>query len=175
MASRRGSPNTSKWSIISLTPSRSSSQNKNGPSAGPVLGVRPTRLRRERRAASTTRLRAGVLEREPSCQPLLHVVERRAVEVQVALLVHDDLDAVDLELLVVRPDLAVELQRVREPRAPPALDAHPQEDSVGQTLGPLELPHLLGRGFGQRHRHTAPPALYVEDAAAAPSLIHFVL
>src|SRR6059036_687839 len=174
MASRRGSPNTSKWSIP-LTPSGSRRQNKNGPSAGPFSVVRPTRLRRERRAASTARLCAGVLERESPRQPLLHVVECRAVEVQVALLVHDDLDAVDLELFVVRPDLAVELERVREPRASPTLDAHPQEDGVGQTLGPLELPHLLGRGFGQRHRHTAPPVLYVEDAAAAPSLIHFVL
>src|SRR6266481_5881039 len=97
MASRRGSPKTSKWSM-SLTPSRS---------------------RRERRAASTARLGAGVHEREPARQPLLHIVECRAVEVQIALLVHNDLDAVDLELFVVWPDLAVELQRVREPRAPP--------------------------------------------------------
>src|SRR5213078_2425893 len=149
---------------------------RTGPLPGPFSVVRPTRLRRERRAASTARLCAGVLERESPRQPLLHVVERRAVEVQVALLVHDDLDAVDLELLVVRPDLAVELQRVREPRAPPALDAHPREDSVGQALRPLELLDLVGRGFGQPHRHTVPlPVLYREDAATAPSFIHFVL
>src|SRR5215470_7321363 len=82
------------------------------------------RLRRERRAASTARLRIGVDEREATRQPLLNVVERRAVEVEVALLVDHDLDAVELELLVVRPDLAVELQGVRHPRASAALHAH---------------------------------------------------
>src|SRR5438309_3497735 len=91
------------------------------------------RLRRERRAASTARLRLGVDEGEAARQPLLDVVECRAVQVEVALLVHHDLDAVDVELLVVRTLLAVELERVRHPGAPAALHAHAEEDGVGQV------------------------------------------
>src|SRR5437667_7461746 len=92
-------------------------KNENGPFAGPVPCVSRTRLRREGRAASTARLRLRIDEREAARQPLLDVVERRAIQVEIALLVDDDLDPVDLELLVVRPDLAVELQGVREPGA----------------------------------------------------------
>src|SRR5207247_10166275 len=82
---------------------------RTGPLPGPFSVVRPTRLRRERRAASTARLCAGVLERESPRQPLLHVVECRAVEVQVALLFYDDLDDVDFELFVVRYYIVVDL------------------------------------------------------------------
>src|SRR5262245_5253837 len=110
------------------------SKNENGPSAGPVLWNSRTRLRRKRRAASTARLCLGVDEREAARQPLLDVVESRAVQVQVALLVDDDLDPVDHEFLVVRPDLAVELERVREARASTPLDTHSQEHGVRQVL-----------------------------------------
>src|SRR5438094_9505311 len=179
MASRRGSPKTSKWSM-SLTPSRSrppahAVKMRTGPAPGPFSVVRPTRLRRERRAASTARLGAGVHEREPARQPLLHIVECRAVEVQVALLVHNDLDAVDLELFVVRPDLAVELQRVREPRAPPTLHAHPQEDVFGQVLSPLELFDLLGRSVGQLDRHKALPSSILRGRRRGGARLHPLL
>src|SRR5437764_2881404 len=116
---------------------------RTGPPPGPFAVVRPTRLRREGRAASTARLRLGVDEREAARQPLLDVVEGRAVQVEVALLVHHDLDAVDVELLIVRALLAVELERVRYPGTPATLHAHPEEDGVGQILGLLELSHLL--------------------------------
>src|SRR5262249_3388938 len=122
-------------------------RNGNGPFAGPVPWGSRTRLRRERRTASTARLRVGIDEREATRQPLLDVVERRAVEVQVALLVDDDLDAVDLELLVVGPDLAVELQGIRHPRASAALPTHAQQNAVGQVLSLLQLIHLPCRGF----------------------------
>src|SRR2546428_12520255 len=125
-------------------------KNETGPFAGPVPCVSRTRLRREGRAASTARLRLRIDEREAARQPLLDVVERRAIQVEIALLVDDDLDPVDLELLVVRPDLAVELQRVREARAPSALHAHSQEDGAGQALRLLELLHLLHRSRRQR-------------------------
>src|SRR5262245_4643822 len=111
------------------------------------------RLRRERRAASTARLCIGIDEGEASRQPLLDVVERRAVQVEIALLVDHDLDAVELELLVVGAALAVELEGVRHARAPAALDAHSQEDGLRQVLRPLELLHLLCRRFGQCDRH----------------------
>src|SRR5207249_6598783 len=101
------------------------------------------RLRRERRAASTARLRIGVDEGEASRQPLLAVVERRAVQVEIALLVDHDLDPVELEFLVVGAALAVELEGVRHPRASSALHAHPQTHGLRQVLRPLELLHLL--------------------------------
>src|SRR5262249_36722905 len=111
------------------------------------------RLGRERRAASAARLRVGVDEGEASRQPLLDVVERRAVQVEIALLVDHDLDAVELELLVVGAALAVELEGVRHPRASAPLPPHPQEHGLRQVLGPLELLHLLRRGFRQCDRH----------------------
>src|SRR5262249_57152051 len=113
------------------------------------------RLRRERRAASTARLCIGIDEGEASRQPLLDVVERRAVQVEIALLVDHDLDAVELELLVGGPALAVELERVRHARAPTALDSHSQEDGLRQVLRPLELLHLRHGLFRQFDRHTA--------------------
>src|SRR5438477_11279530 len=107
---------------------------RTGPPPGPFAEVRPTRLRREGRAASTARLRFGVDEREADREPLLDVVEGRAVQVEVPLLVHHDLDAIDVELLVVRTLLAVELERVRQPGTPSTLHAHAEEDGVGQIL-----------------------------------------
>src|SRR3989442_13741845 len=143
-------------------------KNENGPFAGPVPYVSRTRLRREGRAASTTRLRLGIDEGKAARQPLLDVVERRAIQVEIALLVDDDLDPVDLELLVVRPDLAVELQGVREPGAAPPLHAHPQKHGIGPVLGPLELLHLLGRRLRQCDRHEISSSdRYVDDARAS--------
>src|SRR5437667_10839167 len=110
------------------------------------------------------------------------MVGSRAVKALCPLRSINDLEAVDLDLFVVRPDLAVELQRVREPRAPPTLHAHPQEDVFGQVLSPLELFDLLGRSVGQLDRHKAlpsirrsPPRSYVVDAAGAPAFSHFSL
>src|SRR5712691_6466114 len=78
---------------------------RTGPPPGPFALVRRTRLCRERRPASTARLRLGVDECEAARQPLLDVV--------------------------VRALLAVELERVRESGAPAALHAHAKEDGVG--------------------------------------------
>src|SRR5437667_12604922 len=104
------------------------------------------------------------------------MVGSRAVKALCPLRSINDLEAVDLDLFVVRPDLAVELQRVREPRAPPTLHAHPQEDVFGQVLSPLELFDLLGRSVGQLDRHRrSPPRSYVVDAAGAPAFSHFSL
>src|SRR5262245_48611875 len=49
----------------------------------------PLRLGGERRAATAARLGVGIDEREPAREPLLHVVEHRLVQVEVALLVAD--------------------------------------------------------------------------------------
>src|SRR5262245_36373089 len=82
------------------------------------------RLRRERRAASTARLGAGVEKREATGEALRHVVERGVIQVEIALLVADHAHAVDLELPVVGTQLVVELELVRQARAAAAPNAH---------------------------------------------------
>src|SRR5262252_6639282 len=69
----------------------------------------------ERRATTAARLGVGVDEREPAREPLLHVVERRLVEVEVALLVADHAHSTDLEFPVLGTELVVELERVCHP------------------------------------------------------------
>src|SRR5262245_39432815 len=65
-----------------------------------------------RRATTAARLGVGVDEREPAREPLLHVVEHRLVEVEVALLVADHAHSIDLEFPVLGTELVVELERV---------------------------------------------------------------
>src|SRR5262249_50368418 len=107
----------------------------------------------ERRAATAARLGVGVEEREPAREPLLHVVEHRLVQVEVALLVADHSHSVDLEFPVLRTELIVELERIRHPGAAAALHTHSEEDIVAQTLGPLQLLHLLHCCIGYLQRH----------------------
>src|SRR5262249_58207860 len=61
-------------------PPLSTLRNGNGPFGGPVPWGSRTRLRRERRTASTARLRIRVDEREATREPLLDGIERRAVQ-----------------------------------------------------------------------------------------------
>src|SRR6266849_10663665 len=103
-------------------------------------------------AAPAGRLRSRIDEREPCLEALLDVVERRAVQVEVAFRVAHDGDAVDRELVVVRAQLVVEVELVRQARATGALHAHAQ-DVVREVLGPLELLDLLGRYLRKLDRH----------------------
>src|SRR5207247_7754233 len=68
------------------------------------------------------------------------------------------LHAVDVELLVVRSDLVVELQRVRHPGAPAALHAHPQKH-VLEVLRLEELLHVCRCLFRQSQGHIPPSSL----------------
>src|SRR2546425_299919 len=127
--------------------------------SGPVTRFRavfadPWVSRRERGPAATARLGIGVLEGEASREPLVHVVERRAVEVEVALHVDDHLHPVDVELLVLFAELGVELEVVRMPRAPATLHAHAQERVLEMLLA-LEPLHSLERARCQGNRHVA--------------------
>src|ERR1700675_5023408 len=107
---------------------------------GPVLRSRRSTLRYrlalrgERRATTTARFRVGIDERESACQPFRHVVQRRAVQIEIALGVTDNRHTVDLELLVMGADLVVELERIRHAGAPTTLDPHPEID-IFQILG----------------------------------------
>src|SRR4029077_18795485 len=95
--------------------------------SAPGYATVPT-LRREGRSTATARLGLGVDEGEAPLQPLRHVVEGGAGEVQVALGVTHHRHSVQIELLVVLPELGVELEGVRQARAASALDPHAQED-----------------------------------------------
>src|SRR4030095_9835771 len=92
-----------------------------------TLRYRPA-LCGERRATATARFRVRIDEREAARQPFRHVVQRRAVQIEIDLRVTDNRNAVDLELLVMGADLVVELERVRHPGAPTTLDPHPEID-----------------------------------------------
>src|SRR5215831_19770819 len=103
-------------------------------------------LGRERGTAAAARLGIGIHEREPARQPFRDVVERRAVQVEIALRVADDLHPVDVELLVVGTGLVVELERIREAGAPAPLHAH-AEEHVLEVLRAYQLLDLLCRLF----------------------------
>src|SRR5437773_1139791 len=121
-----------------------------GPSNGPGAFQTPPHSPRsgaERGAAPTGRLRLRVDEGKAARQPLRDVVESRAVQIDVALLVDHDLHAVDVEFLVMRPLLGVELQQVRHAGAAAALHTHAQECRLRQVPRLLELLHLLRRRF----------------------------
>src|SRR5262249_44835313 len=83
-----------------------------------------------------------------------YVVERRAVQVEVALDVDDNLHPVDLELLVVLAELDVELEVVRVPGAAASLHTHSQE-RVLEVLLSLDPPHALHRARRQGHCHSS--------------------
>src|SRR5262249_22654740 len=101
-----------------------------------------TALGRRRGAAATAGYRVRIAEGAASRQTLRHVVERRPVQIEIALHVAHHLDSVDVELLVVRACLVVELERVGQARAATTLHAHTKVD-VLEVLGPHQLFHLL--------------------------------
>src|SRR5260370_23481689 len=144
-----------------------------------VLIVTPWRtysdpaLRGKGCAAPAGRLRIRIDEREPGLEALLDVVDRCAVQIEVAFRVAHDGDAVDRELLVVRVQLVVEVELVREARAPVALHARAQDDVVREVLGPLELLDLLGRCFRKLDRHGfSGSCLLSSPAGGAPARSH---
>src|SRR5438034_1311860 len=159
---------TLSWRPLVSEPERLAlPQTKTGPSWARSTSCRAGRLRRERRAAPTGRLRLRVHEREAARQSLLDVIERDSGQVEIALGVHHDLHAVDLELAVVGPLLGVEFQRVRHTRAAAATHSHPQKNVLGQVLRLLELLHLLGRRFRQFDRHRSSPPYFAATVSAA--------
>src|SRR5262245_3361629 len=144
---------------------------KTGPPPGPFAVASWARLGRKGCPTTTGGFRGRVDEREAARQPLLDVVECGAVEIEVALLVHHDRDAVHLELPVVGGLLSIELQRVGHARASTAPHAHAQKHLVPEVLALLERLHLFLGRFCQCHCHPMfpPPKSYlVADSTAAP-------
>src|SRR5688572_7769442 len=96
-----------------------------------VIGARGMRGRgradsgAEGTAAAAVRLGVRVVEDEAFAEQVRVVVERRSVEEQMALLVDVDLRPLGaLENLVAHPRLALPGERVAQPGAAAALDAH---------------------------------------------------
>src|SRR5688572_4388669 len=87
-------------------------------------------LRAERLAAAAAACGLGVRDREPGAAEVLDVIDLRLAQVGRALRIDDDLDAADLEQVVVVA-LLVELEPVLETRAPAALHEDPQRLPLG--------------------------------------------
>src|SRR5688572_14496705 len=107
-------------------------------------GVRPSGLGAEGTTAPARLLRVGVVEHEAFAQQGRVVVERRAVEKQIALLVDEDLGAVPLEHLVAEARLFLPRERVAEARAAAAFDAHTKPTFRDALLGHQGLDLLRG-------------------------------
>src|SRR5687768_1614828 len=112
------------------------------------LYVASRRLRPKGRAAAAGLLRVRVVEDESLGDERRVVVENRAPEEQIALLVDEDPGALwPLEHLVAEAGLALPRERVAEARAAPALDAHTQPSLADALLGHQRF-DLPGCGFG---------------------------
>src|ERR1041385_1040771 len=81
---------------------------------------------RERLAARARPLGVRVDELESRVHERLGVIERRAGEEELALDVHEDAQAVELEHLVALARAVLELEHVGEPGTPAAAHAHAQ-------------------------------------------------
>src|ERR1700746_2980574 len=84
-------------------------------------------LRRERTTASATAGCLRILEDEPAPHQVFLIVERRLVEVKVALRVHKKPCSVLFDDFIAVPRLCLQTHRVRQSRAPATLhtDAQP--------------------------------------------------
>src|SRR5213594_3615442 len=83
-------------------------------------------FRVEALAASAGRPVVRVAHEEAAPRDAFGVVHARAIEVFLAVAVHQDLESVDLDDLVVLVDLPVERETVAEAGAAAARDVHPE-------------------------------------------------
>src|SRR6185503_19961334 len=104
-------------------------------------------------AAPAFILHLGVAELEALVQSLARVVELGAVDVRQALRVDQHLDAVALELHVVRVGLVDELELVGHSGAARGTHPHAQAHPLA-ALGE-EVLDVVCRFFGERHCHQA--------------------
>src|SRR5687767_12898884 len=102
--------------------------------------------RAEGAAAPAGLLRVRIVEHEPLGQQRGVVVERGALQKQIALLVHEDLRAVALEDLIADPRILLPGERVAQPRAAATLDADTKTAFADALLGHQRL-DLLCRAF----------------------------
>src|SRR6266481_2555360 len=99
-------------------------------------------------AAATTR-RLRILEDKTLLHQILEVVERRVVEVEVALGIDKNARAIFLEHLVAIARFRIEPHRVRKPRTTPALHTHAQPAGFsGDAIFLQQLADFRSRFFG---------------------------
>src|SRR5262245_2274122 len=99
--------------------------------------------RAEGAAATAGLLRVRIVEHEPLRQKRGVVVECRAFQKQIALLVDEDLRAIAFEDLVAGSGFLLPGERVAQPRAPAALDAD-TKTAIGDALPGHQRLDLLG-------------------------------
>src|SRR2546422_4941965 len=125
-------------------------------------------FRVEALAASAGRPVVRVAHEEAAPRDAFGVVHARAIEVFLAVAVHQDLESVDLDDLVVLVDLPVERETVAEPGAAAAREVHPEIGVFDRAqwlavlwIGPLdELLDFVRCGFcqgGLNHYSTPHP------------------
>src|SRR5262245_25339036 len=96
-------------------------------------------LRRKRRPAAAGLLGVRIFEHEARLHERLLIIERHPVQVDIALWVDEELDAVVLEHFIGRPLPGVELELIAQPRASAAQDAQPETSGDSFALeGPAD-------------------------------------
>src|SRR5262245_6187010 len=83
----------------------------------------------ERLAATAAVLLLGVVKLEPFVQPFAHEIELRAIDVRQALRIHQHLDAVLFEHMILGSDVVGVLQLVSQTRTTGGLDAQAHTDA----------------------------------------------
>src|SRR5262249_5316929 len=116
-------------------------------------------------AAAAGRLGVRVVEHEPLADHVRVVVEHRAVEVEQALPVDEDLRAPGtFEHLITQARLPLPCEGIAQPRAAPALDADAQPTLVDALLG-HQRADPARRGLGNLNHHAVGCALATWFAA----------
>src|SRR5262245_12050992 len=110
-------------------------------------GQLPGASRAEGTAAAAGLLRVRVVEHEALRKERGVVVERRAVQEEIALLVHENLGAVTFEDLVTETGHLLPGKGVAQARAATALDTDTQTAIADALLGHQRL-DLVRRGIG---------------------------
>src|SRR5512135_1273809 len=121
---------------------------------------RPSDLERAAAAASLGDIR--VVEDEPAFLQAIVEIDDGAVEVGVELLVHGELNAMDVDDAIALGGAGVEVQAVREAAAAPPLDADAKHGAFGQALVGDDLLDLVGGLFTQGHTHGTDLLVQVE-------------
>lgn len=124
-------------------------------------------LGRETAAAAAGLHHIRIVEREAAAFEAVVKVDRRAVEIEGALLIDGDFQAVMLfDLILGVVGIAVEAERVLKAAASAGRDADAENRRVGQLLLADDAPDFAGCFFRQSHRHYRTFVVLVEAPSA---------
>lgn len=105
------------------------------------------RLKEKRGFAAAGAFGGGVVELQPPVHQVVAPVDLGAVDVEVALLVHEQTQAVGFELKVKARALGVEIKGVGETGATARFDPNPNRHLVREALGAHGPVNFLGCVF----------------------------